>query len=81
MSIQLRRISIARALLIARGLGEDSARSNSLEGQLIEIKPVSVRSNRIGKVPIYLVAQFSAILKGVEYNGPIVLCVNLEDRR
>jgi len=80
MAVTLRRMSIAQALPLARELAENYATANAFEGDLIEVKPDSMRPDRIGKVPVHWVAVFSTVLNGVEYDDPIVLCVNLEER-
>ena len=80
MSTELRRMSIAQALPVARELAESFARSTSLEGTLTDVKPDPMRSNRVGKIPVHWVAVFSNVRNGVEYDGPVAFCVNLEER-
>lgn len=48
-----------------------------MEGLLLSVEPDSTRSKREGKTPIHWVAVFTSVHKGVEFDGPTVLLVDL----
>jgi hypothetical protein len=79
MAENLRRMSLEEATVLAKGLALAYAQANHFEGQLLSVAP-DRSARRIGKVPVTWGAVFTAVHRGVEFDGPLVLSVNLEAR-
>lgn len=79
MTQNLRRMSLEEAAVLAKELALAYAQANRFEGELLEVTPDG-GARRIGKVPATWGAVFTAVHRGVEYDGPLVLSVNLEER-
>ena len=77
----VRRLSRDGAASEARALAIEFAKTSGMEGGLLDVQPDSMRSERDGKRPVHWAAVFTSVHKGVEFDGPTVLLVDLRARK
>lgn len=74
----IRRLSPTEARELASSIAIAFARSNGIEGRLLEVAPDSFETDRRGKTPVHWAAVFDAVSRGVSIDGPVAFRVNLE---
>ena len=72
-------MSLADAAALAEVLALSYTHTNRFEGRLLSVAP-DPGARRVGKVPVTWGAVFTAVLQGVEFDGPVALSVNVEER-
>jgi ribosome biogenesis SPOUT family RNA methylase Rps3 len=77
----VRRLSPDEAAAQAKALALEFAESNGMESSLLNVQPDSMQSEREGKIPVHWAAVFTSVHKGVEFDGPTVLLVDLRARK
>jgi hypothetical protein len=78
VSERIRRFSLAEATAVARDLALAYASSHKLEGSLLSVAPDEFQTEKRGKTPVHWAAVFETVHRGVKFDGPSVLCINLE---
>lgn len=81
MTKTVRCLSPDEAAAQAKALAKEFAESNGMDGSLLNVEPDSMQSEREGKIPVHWAAVFTSVHKGVEFDGPTVLLVDLRTRR
>jgi hypothetical protein len=81
MTNSIRRLSRDEAASQAKALAVEFAKSSGLEGSLLDVQPDPMLSEREGKTPVHWSAVFTSVHRGVEFDGPTVLLVDLRAQK
>jgi len=73
-----RRLSTSEARSLAVQIAEDFARHGGWEGTLLSAEPDSHAADHRGRTPVQWVVAFTTLLRGVEYDGPRLVRVDIE---
>lgn len=76
----IRRLSMGEARELAAQIANDFVLSIGWEGTLLGAEPDSYITDRRGKTPVHWVASFTTVLRGVEYDCPSLVQVDIEAR-
>lgn len=77
----IRRLSIGEARSLAAQIANDFVLSNGWEGALLGAEPDTSFTDLRGRTPVHWVVAFTTILRGVEYEGPRLVQVDIEAGR
>ncbi|GLS96108.1 hypothetical protein GCM10007918_34000 [Piscinibacter gummiphilus] len=74
-----RRLSMSKARSLAMQVAEDFARHGGWEGALLSAEPDARAADHRGRTPVQWMVAFSTVLRGVEYDGPRLVRVDIEN--
>jgi hypothetical protein len=77
----IRHLSIGEARALAAQIANDFVLSTGWEGALLGAEPDSCITDVRGRTPVHWVATFTTVLRGVEYDGPRLVQVDIETGR
>lgn len=78
MHTSIRGLSLVQAEAAVRELALAYAKTNRIEGELLQVGPDDFETERWGKVPVHWIAAFESVHRGVTFDGPSIFRVNLE---
>ena len=81
MTNSVRRLSWDEAASQAKTLAVEFAKSNGMEGSLLDVQPNPALSEGEGKTPVHWSAVFTSVHRRVELDGPTVLLVDLHAQK
>jgi hypothetical protein len=78
MTESIRRMSPSAAAAAVGKIALAYAAAKGIEGRLLGTEPDNLSTEHRGKMPVHWVAVFESVIDGAVFDGPLVLCVNLE---